>query len=328
MEIAPSATAVPSVSFNVGRVNFGTQPVGSPTVPPQAVAVRNTGDAPLNISSVSINGANSSDFSVTNSASCTNAPVAAGAICSLEISFVPSVVGPEGVYLTLTDNAGTGSQALEVVGAGSGPLAVFLPLSLAFGNVPVGTSPSLYVTLTNAGNQPLLISNILFSGSSLFHPVSGDISTPPICTVTGSTSGGIQPGTGCAIFVEFVPVATGTFQAQINVTDNSQGIAGAVQAITVTGIAVPAAPIASVKPAALTFATQAVGTTSGTQTITLTNAGSAPLNLTSLAITGSNAASFGFSPGARKRARCPAAQLRPVPPAPSWWISRHKGRAR
>ncbi|MFZ1972900.1 MAG: choice-of-anchor D domain-containing protein [Candidatus Acidiferrales bacterium] len=297
---------MPSVSFNVGKLNFGTQPVGSPTVPPQAVAVRNTGDAPLNIFSVSINGANSSDFSVTNSGSCTNAPVPAGAICSLEVSFVPSVVGPEGVYLTITDNAGTGSQDLEVVGSGSGPLAVFSPLSLAFGNVPIGTTPTLYVTLTNAGNQPLLISNILITGSALFHPGSGNISTAPICTVTGSTSGGITPGTSCAIYVQFVPVSTGTFQAQINVTDDSQGIAGAVQVITVTGIAVPAAPIAGVNPAALTFATQAVGTTSGTQTITLTNAGSAPLNLTSLAITGSNAGSFGFYAGGAKACPLPS----------------------
>ncbi|MGA8021501.1 MAG: choice-of-anchor D domain-containing protein [Candidatus Acidiferrales bacterium] len=306
VEIVPSTTAAPSVSFNVGKVNFGTQPVGSPTVPPQAVAVKNTGDAPLIISSVGLNGANSNDFSVENSMSCTNAPVAPGAMCSLEVTFVPSVVGPEGVFLTLTDNVGTGSQSLEVVGAGSGPFAAFSPLSLDFGNVPVGTTPSLYVTLTNAGNQPLLISNILLSGSSLFHPSSGSLSSQPICTVTGSTSGGIAPGATCSIFVQFIPIATGTFQAQINVTDNSQGVAGSVQVIAVTGTAVPAAPIASVTPATLTFATQAVGTTSGTQTVTLTNSGSAPLNLTNLAITGSNAASFGFYAGGAKACPLPS----------------------
>ena len=306
VELTPSATAMPSVSFNAGKVNFGTQPVGSPTVPPQAVAVKNTGDAPLIISSVGLNGANSNDFSVENSMSCTNAPIVPGGICSLEVTFVPSVVGPEGVFLTLTDNAGTGSQSLEVVGAGSGPFAAFSPLSLDFGNVPVGTTPSLYVTLANTGNQPLLISNILLSGSSLFHPSSGNLSSPPICTVTSGSSGGMSPAATCSIFVQFVPVATGTFQAQINVTDNSQGIAGTVQVIAVTGAAVPAAPTASVTPATLTFATQAVGTTSGTQTVTLTNSGSAPLNLTSLAIAGSNSASFGFYAGGAKACPLPS----------------------
>jgi len=309
VEIAPSAIAAPSVSFNVGKVNFGTQPVGSPTVPPQAVAVKNTGDAPLTISAVGLNGANSIDFSVANSATCTNAPIPVGGMCSLEVGFVPSVVGPEGVFLTLTDDASAGSQSLEVVGAGSGPLAAYSPRNLDFGNVPVGTTPSLFVTLTNAGNQPLLISNIMFDGSSLFHPSSGNLSSPPICTVTGSTSGGMSPGAACSIFVEFLPVATGTFQAQINVTDNSQGIIGTLQVIAVTGIAVPAAPIASVEPAALTFPTQAVGTTSGKQTVTLTNAGSAPLNLTSLAITGSNAESFGFFAGGAKACPLPSGAL-------------------
>ncbi len=306
VEIAPSSTATPSVSFNVGKVNFGTQPVGSPTVPAQAVAVKNTGDAPLAISAVGLNGANSDDFSVTNSASCINAAVPVGGMCSLEVGFVPSVVGPEGVYLTITDNAGTGSQTLEVVGAGSGPLAAYSPLSLDFGNIPIGTSPSLYVALTNAGNQPLLISNVLVSGSSLFHPSSGNLSSPPICTVTGSSSQGMSPGATCSIFVQFLPVATGSFQAQINVSDNSQGIAGAVQVIAVTGTAVPAAPIAVVTPATLTFATQAVGTTSGTQSVTLTNTGSAALNLSSLAITGSNAASFGFYAGGAKACPLPS----------------------
>ena len=297
VEIAPSATAMPSVSFNAGKLNFGTQPVGSSGVPPQAVAVKNTGDAPLSISSVTLTGTNSNDFSVANSLSCTNAPIAPGSICSLEVSFVPSLVGPEGVHLTLTDNAGNGSQALEVVGAGSGPLGTFSPATLDFGNVPIGTSPELYVTLTDAGNQPLLISSILISGASIFHPGSGNGTSPPICTVTGGTNGGMQPNATCSIFVQFIPVATGSFQAQIIITDNSQGIAGVNQVVNVAGTAVPAAPIASVSPPSLTFATQPVGTTTGTQPVTLTNAGSAPLNLTNLAITGSNAASFGYYAG-------------------------------
>ncbi|MGA7221886.1 MAG: SBBP repeat-containing protein [Candidatus Acidiferrales bacterium] len=90
VELTPSATAMPSVSFNAGKVNFGTQLVGSPTVPPQAVAVKNSGDAPLTISSVGLDGANSNDFSGENSMSCTNAPIEPGAMCSLEVTFVPS----------------------------------------------------------------------------------------------------------------------------------------------------------------------------------------------------------------------------------------------
>jgi hypothetical protein len=64
VEITPSTAALPSVSLNTGKVNFGAQPVGSLTIPPQGVAVKNSGDAPLNISSVTLAGPNFADFSL------------------------------------------------------------------------------------------------------------------------------------------------------------------------------------------------------------------------------------------------------------------------
>lgn len=52
-----------------------------------------------------------------------------------------------------------------------------------------------------------------------------------------------------------------------------------------------AGPAVSLAPASLTFSSQAVGTTSGAQTLTLTHAGDATLTITSLAVTGTNASS-------------------------------------
>ena len=51
-------------------------------------------------------------------------------------------------------------------------------------------------------------------------------------------------------------------------------------------------PVASLSPAALTFASQSVGTTSGAQTITLSNTGTAALTITSVSVTGTNAGDF------------------------------------
>ena len=70
------------------------------------------------------------------------------------------------------------------------------------------------------------------------------------------------------------------------------------------------APILTVSPASLSFGTQSVGITSGTQTVTLTNAGSSLLNLTGIAITGSNSTNFGFYAERReRRARMPSGTL-------------------
>ena len=48
----------------------------------------------------------------------------------------------------------------------------------------------------------------------------------------------------------------------------------------------PTAPKASVAPSSLTFGSQPVGTTSGTQQVTVTNTGTAPLTVTSVSVTG------------------------------------------
>jgi hypothetical protein len=53
--------------------------------------------------------------------------------------------------------------------------------------------------------------------------------------------------------------------------------------------ALSSTPIVTVSPSTLTFPSQAVGTTSSTQAVILTNVGTSRLNLTNVAITGSNA---------------------------------------
>ncbi|HET9999315.1 MAG TPA: N,N-dimethylformamidase beta subunit family domain-containing protein [Ktedonobacteraceae bacterium] len=52
------------------------------------------------------------------------------------------------------------------------------------------------------------------------------------------------------------------------------------------------APIASLSPTSLNFGNQVVGTTSAAQTITVTNTGTAPLRVSSIVLTGTNASDF------------------------------------
>ncbi len=54
----------------------------------------------------------------------------------------------------------------------------------------------------------------------------------------------------------------------------------------------PPAPVASLSPSSVTFAAQAVGTTSSSQGVTLTNTGNATLSLSGISIAGGNAADF------------------------------------
>jgi len=286
VEIASSASASPSVSFNAANLNFGPQPVGMPNNAQLPVAIINTGDSPLSISFVGITGANSADFSAIDTSTCLASPISPGAFCSFEMQFVPSVVGNEGAALSISSNAPGSPQVLALFGIGSGPLAVPSPLNVNFGNVPSGTtSSSQEITLANAGNQPLQITEFNFSGNVAEFSLGQNS-----CTAGNMVSA----GGSCTIQVSFVPSTTGTFNASLTITDNSGNIAGAVQSIPLMGAGTPPAPILIISPTALGFAAQSVGTTSASQMAMVFNNGSAALNISSLVITGTGAGNFGI----------------------------------
>ena len=169
----------------------------------------------------------------------------------------------------------------------TGPVGLS-PRTLTFGDQPIGvTSAPKNVTLTNTGNQPLSISNIAVTGTN-----SGDFAQTNNC---GST---VQPDTPCTLTVTFTPKATGTRSAVLTITDNA---AGSPHGVLLTGTG--GVPAGTLTPASLTFASQAVGTTSAPKQVTLKNTGNGPLSITSIAVAGdfgqSNNCGSTVNPGRR-----------------------------
>jgi hypothetical protein len=281
-----SANSAPSLSFTTRNINFGAQPVGAQNIPPLFSAFINTGDAPLNVSNIALSGPNISSFSIVGSDPCIGAPMAPRATCSFEISFSPTAVGPAEAFATITDDAPGSPHVLSVVGIGSGALAVISTSSLSFGSQPQGTMTPRAVTLFNQGNLPLVIANLTLAGpdANQFEPPSG------------CDSNSIAGGASCTINVVFAPQASGSYQAEVDILDNSGGLTAAKQVIALSGTGIAASPIANLSPASLTFGTLAVGTTSGPQPITLRNPGSAALTVSQVTFTGPDAASFAVAP--------------------------------
>jgi hypothetical protein len=278
-----SANSAPSLAFTTLNMNFGAQPVGAQNIPPLFSALINTGDAPLTVSNIAVSGPDGSSFSLVGSDPCIGTPMPPRATCSFEISFSPTAVGPAEAFATITDDAPGSPHVLSVVGIGSGALAVLSTTSLSFANQPQGsTSDFQFVTIFNQGNQTLHIAPIEISGPDqlLFRPNSQ--SACPL----------VLPGNSCQYGVAFAPTTTGSFHAEIDLTDDSGGLTAAKQVIALSGTGVAASPIANLSPASLTFGTLAIGTTSGLQPITLRNLGSAALTLSQITFTGPDAASF------------------------------------
>ncbi len=105
--------------------------------------------------------------------------------------------------------------------------------------------------------------------------------SPRLTTVVSSTQ------LSATVYASDIAVA-GT--GQVNVASPGQGGISAVLTFTIAGP--PPSPIATLSPPSLTFASQAVGTSSSGQAITLGNSGNADLTGVAIAIGGADAASF------------------------------------
>jgi hypothetical protein len=299
--IQESQQIAPSVSFTAANINFGAQAVGSHNAPPEFAGLVNTGNAPLNISSLGIAGPNASDFALLLTEACMTAPIQPGPACSFEVSFSPSTVGPEQAFLTFSDDGPASPQILELVGIGNGPLAAVTPTSLSFANQPAGTSSATVVALiTNLGNQDLNIPKFATGGTGIAQfVVKGD----PACAF--GLSFALGPGRSCQFQVTFAPTMEGQFQAEIDVFDDSGNVQGSEQVISLAGTGTAPAPIANLLPAQLVFATQAAGTVSAAQTVALTNVGSAAVTFAGIGLIGTDAGSFGIVAGGANQ--CPIA---------------------
>jgi hypothetical protein len=125
----------------------------------------------------------------------------------------------------------------------------------------------------------------------------GGTNPPDFATTTGVNACGatLAANASCSIYVTFTPASAAGFSATLTVTDNATPT---TQSITLMGTGTPApAPIASLTPATLTFIAVS-GTTSASQTATLSNTGNAALNISSIAIAGSNPTDFAITTGA------------------------------
>ncbi len=190
------------------------------------------------------------------------------------LSGTPANAGTSTFTFAVVDSKGntaTKQLSIAITAAATAPIVSLSPTSLTFASQTVATtSAAQSVTLTNTGNATLSISSLAASGSF---------------AETNNCGSSLAANTSCTVSVTFTPTATGTLTGAISFTDNG---ASSPQKVSLSGTAVAvAAPVVSLSPTSLTFASQTVATTSAAQAVTLTNTGNAALSISSLAASGS-----------------------------------------
>jgi trimeric autotransporter adhesin len=148
--------------------------------------------------------------------------------------------------------------------------ATLFPPSLNFNTQQVGsTSAAQILTFANTGDLTLDIASISVTGTN-----ASDFGE------TNSCPSNLAGGANCIINVTFSPSQEGPFNASVSVSNNS---AGSPQTAALTGLGLASGANVSPSPGSLTFPGQLLNTASASMPVTLTNYGTIPVNISSIA---------------------------------------------
>jgi len=213
-----TAPTAPGVGLAPTSLAFGNQALNTLSTA-KTVTLTNTGTAALTINSIAASG----DFAETSTGAtvCPISPatLAAGANCTINVTFTPTVLGARAGTLTITDSAGGSPHTLPLTGTGTGTPDFGLTGPAGVQGVTLGQTLNFNVTVTGTGgfNSPVALA---CTGAPAL----------AVCTVTSPVTPPVAPPS--------------TIQAQVSMTTTAF-------VVPPQGIPTPTAPPQQVVPLVL-----------------------------------------------------------------------------
>jgi len=125
----------PTATLSVSKLSFDNQVVGTASAG-QSITLSNTGSAGLHINGITV----ALPFSETNTCA---SSVAAGANCTINVTFTPTTEGDFSSNVSITDNAERSPQTIRLNGTGIAPPPSCAPLGGWCGpGLPCCTAPN------------------------------------------------------------------------------------------------------------------------------------------------------------------------------------------
>jgi len=232
------------------------------------------------------------DFGIIDNQCSPSIGIAAGATCTITLDFAPQ---PQQSYpatvngtLTITDNAGGGSQTVSLTGTAASPASLPVSLSataLNFGAQSVGTAAQQSFIITNNQGVAMNIYNLTLAGALGFGIASST------CGLSLNGSGTLAANASCTVVASFTPQALGAANAALAFIDDASTSPQVVN-LSGSGTAPPTNATDTVSPNPLNFAATVPGY-SVIQNLTINNTGGIPLYISSLAM--SDSSDFGVA---------------------------------
>jgi hypothetical protein len=250
-------------------INFGSAAVGSSTS--KTISLINPGNAPVTVTQFTASG---SGFGVSGAS--LPLTINAGSSSSVSATFAPTSAGSTSGAISIISDAPGSPAVISLSGTGVQGQLSASPSVLTFGSVATGGSTSQNVTLTNGGSASVTISQATASGAGF--SISG--LTTPITLAAGQ---------GTSFNAQFAPTSAGNANGTITISSNAPS---SPTTISMTGVGTQ--PQISATPPSAAFGNVSTGT-NNSQTITVTNAGSATLTISSVSVTGAGFSISGIS---------------------------------
>ena len=255
------------------------------------VKITNSGEASLEIKSVAV--PTGGAFSVSG------LPVGLvlqpGAEWPFTVTFTPVRRGYVSASAVIGSDAKMNpSFSLALEGTGVAAALELQPKIINFGSSNVQVSTTQDISIKNAGERDLYVSNIAFVDTA-----SGGAGAALDFSVVGTAFPlVVKPGESKLVQLRFNPRVIGSRQAKAVVYTNDADPANISEAVLIGNGTSPRLELSSVHLDAgvLKFGNVLVGTPSTARLLKVTNRGTGPLTLTSVALGGADAASFILTP--------------------------------
>ena len=158
----------PKLTVSASSLTFVAQPVGTQSRT-QSLMLKNTGGSILKITTISLAGTNQADYLASNDC---GSPIAPGASCTIELSFIPRGEGSRTATLEIKGNVDAKSIAVRGAG-GAAPSVASLTIDAAPSTIRAGESRPIAVTIKTA------------EGVKIFgRALTWESSAPEVATVT------------------------------------------------------------------------------------------------------------------------------------------------
>jgi len=270
---------IPDIVLSADSLDFGFVALGEFTV--DSLLIVNPGDADLEVSALTLAGANPTDFAVRVNP--TPFVVAAGDTQEIRLGFQPTAIGQRSTRLQIGSND-PDQPITEVFLTGFGmavpqPDIALSSDSLLFGEVIVDSLVSRTLTVTNVGTSGLNVTGTALAGpdADQFHVIGG-----------GPFS--IQPAGSQDILILFSPNGTGPRTATLQIQSNDPDESAIDVPLTGSGKRA-LAPALVISPDSVDFGNVLLDST-GTERLSLINSGAASLHISNIALRAGGSTGF------------------------------------